>query len=91
MLLNNAGFGLLGPVQEATAQEVETLYRTNVVGLLNVTRAVLPTMRAQRSGRVLNISSNGGYRSGAGFGWFDAKRSLQSPSGAVTRSDGPAI
>ncbi|MBP1886370.1 oxidoreductase [Sinorhizobium mexicanum] len=70
VLLNNAGFGLLGAVEEATAAEVERLYRTNVFGLLAVTRAVLPHMRAQRSGRILNISSIGGYRSGPGFGVY---------------------
>ncbi|SEM60632.1 NADP-dependent 3-hydroxy acid dehydrogenase YdfG [Bosea lupini] len=70
VLLNNAGFGLLGAVEEATSAEIEALYRTNVFGLLNVTRAVLPHMRAARSGRILNISSIGGYRSGAGFGVY---------------------
>jgi NAD(P)-dependent dehydrogenase (short-subunit alcohol dehydrogenase family) len=70
VLLNNAGFGLIGAVEEATAAEVERLYRTNVFGLLTVTRAVLPQMRAQRSGRILNISSIGGYRAGAGFGVY---------------------
>ncbi|WP_254514873.1 oxidoreductase [Novosphingobium sp. G106] len=70
VLLNNAGFGLLGAVEEASAAEVEAIYRTNVFGLLNVTRAVLPHMRAARSGRVLNVSSIGGYRSGAGFGVY---------------------
>lgn len=70
VLLNNAGFGLMGAVEEATAAEVETLYRTNVFGLLNVSRAVLPYMRRQRSGRILNISSIGGYRSAAGFGVY---------------------
>ncbi|MDX1200635.1 SDR family NAD(P)-dependent oxidoreductase [Sinorhizobium medicae] len=70
VLLNNAGFGLIGAVEEASAEEVERLYRTNVFGLLTVTRAVLPQMRAQRSGRVLNISSIGGYRAGAGFGVY---------------------
>src|SRR5262245_60893709 len=41
VLLNNAGFGLLGAVEEATSEEVERLYRTNVFGLLSVSRAVL--------------------------------------------------
>lgn len=70
VLLNNAGFGLLGAVEEASAEEVERVYRTNVFGLLGVTRAVLPYMRARRSGRILNISSIGGYRGGAGFGIY---------------------
>jgi NAD(P)-dependent dehydrogenase (short-subunit alcohol dehydrogenase family) len=70
VLLNNAGFGLLGAIEEASAEEVERVYRTNVFGLLNVTRAALPHMRRQRAGRILNISSIGGYRSSAGFGVY---------------------
>jgi len=70
VLLNNAGYGLLGAVEEAADAEVEALYRTNVFGLLTVTRAVLPHLRAQRAGRILNLSSIGGYRAGAGFGVY---------------------
>jgi NAD(P)-dependent dehydrogenase (short-subunit alcohol dehydrogenase family) len=70
VLVNNAGYGLLGAVEEATAEEVRRLYETNVFGLLNVTRAVLPSMRARRSGHVVNISSLGGYQSGPGFGVY---------------------
>lgn len=74
VLLNNAGFGLLGAVEEATAAEVEAIYRTNVFGLLAVTRAVLPHMRRQRSGRILNLSSIGGYRAGPGFGVYSSAK-----------------
>jgi len=74
VLVNNAGFGLLGAVEEATAEEVEALYRTNVFGLLAVTRAVLPYMRARRLGRILNISSIGGYRAAAGFGVYSSTK-----------------
>jgi len=70
VLLNNAGFGLLGAAEEATAEEVEAIYRTNVFGRLAVTRAVLPQMRRQRPGHVLNASSLGGYQSGPGFGVY---------------------
>jgi NAD(P)-dependent dehydrogenase (short-subunit alcohol dehydrogenase family) len=70
VLVNNAGYGLLGAVEEASAAEVEAVYRTNVFGLLAVTRAVLPHMRRQRSGNILNFSSIGGYRSSAGFGVY---------------------
>ncbi|HEY8337615.1 MAG TPA: SDR family NAD(P)-dependent oxidoreductase, partial [Tardiphaga sp.] len=70
VLVNNAGFGLLGAVEEATADEVRKLYETNVFGLLNVTRAALPSMRARRSGHVLNLSSLGGHQSGPGFGLY---------------------
>jgi NAD(P)-dependent dehydrogenase (short-subunit alcohol dehydrogenase family) len=74
ILLNNAGFGLMGAVEEATAAEVEAVYRTNVFGLLTVTRAVLPHMRAARSGLILNISSIGGYRAGPGFGVYSSTK-----------------
>src|SRR5262245_62194747 len=53
VLVNNAGFGLLGAVEEAHGEEVARLYRTNVFGLLSVSRAVLPHMRRQRAGHVL--------------------------------------
>ncbi|MDN8616557.1 oxidoreductase [Variovorax ginsengisoli] len=70
VLVNNAGFGLLGAIEEATGDEVRRLYETNVFGLLNVTRAALPSMRERRRGHVINISSLGGYQSGAGFGVY---------------------
>ena len=70
VLVNNAGYGLLGAVEESTADEVRRLYDTNVFGLLHVTRAVLPGMRARRAGHVINISSLGGVRSSAGFGLY---------------------
>jgi NAD(P)-dependent dehydrogenase (short-subunit alcohol dehydrogenase family) len=70
VLVNNAGFGILGGVEETSAAEVERVYRTNVFGLLNVTRAVLPSMRQHRSGHIINVSSVGGYRSYAGWGIY---------------------
>jgi len=84
VLVNNAGFGLLGAVEEATAAEVEAIYRTNVFGLLTVTRAVLPHMRRERSGRILNFSSVGGYRAAAGFGIYcSAKFAVEGLSEAL--------
>lgn len=70
VLVNNAGYGLLGAVEESNAADVENIFRTNVFGLLNVTRAVLPVMRKQRSGHIINMSSLGGYTSGPGFGLY---------------------
>ncbi len=74
VLVNNAGYGLLGAVEEASGREVEAVYRTNVFGLLAVTRVVLPYMRRQRSGRIFNFSSIGGYRAGAGFGVYSSTK-----------------
>jgi NADP-dependent 3-hydroxy acid dehydrogenase YdfG len=70
VLVNNAGFGLLGAVEESSAEEVERVYRTNVFGMLNVTRAVLPAMREHRSGHIINLSSIGGFRASAGWGVY---------------------
>lgn len=70
VLVNNAGRGLLAAVEESSDAEVRSIYDTNVFGLLNVTRAVLPVMRDQRSGRILNLSSLGGFSSSAGFGIY---------------------
>jgi NAD(P)-dependent dehydrogenase (short-subunit alcohol dehydrogenase family) len=70
VLVNNAGFGLLAAVEESSDADVRRMFDTNVFGLLNITRAVLPVMRKQRSGHVVNMSSVGGYRSAAGFGVY---------------------
>lgn len=74
VLINNAGFGVLGAVEETSASETERLFATNVFGLLNVTRAVLPHMRAQRSGRLINISSIGGYQAYIGWGVYGSTK-----------------
>ena len=70
VLANNAGFGLLGGVEEISDQEARRVYETNVFGLLKVTRAVLPHMRRQRSGHVINFSSVGGLTGSAGWGIY---------------------
>jgi len=74
ILVNNAGYGLLGAVEEADAEEIRALYDTNVFGLLNVARAVLPAMRKQGHGHVINISSVGGYSSYAGWGVYGSTK-----------------
>ncbi len=74
VLVNNAGFGLLAAVEESSDADVRRMYDTNVFGLLNVTRAVLPVMRKQRSGHVINMSSIGGYRAAAGFGVYSSTK-----------------
>ncbi len=66
ILVNNAGYGQLGLFEEIGADEIARQYATNVFGLFNVTRAVLPVMRKQRSGHIFNVSSVGGLVSLAG-------------------------
>ncbi len=74
VLVNNAGYGLLGAIEEASAKETEKLFGTNVFGLLGVTRAVLPHMRRQRSGHIINLSSVGGYTGYPGWGVYGATK-----------------
>lgn len=64
VLVNNAGYGNLSLFEESTAADVQAQYDTNVFGLMQVTRVILPIMRAQRSGRIFNISSVGGIVGG---------------------------
>ena len=75
VLVNNAGYGLLAATEEASAEEVRKQYDTNVFGLLNVTRAVLPQLRRQGSGHIINISSLFGYlNSVPGFGLYGSTK-----------------
>jgi NAD(P)-dependent dehydrogenase (short-subunit alcohol dehydrogenase family) len=64
VLVNNAGYGLLGNFEEIDADAIEQQFATNVFGLMHVLRAALPVMRRQRAGHVFNITSIGGV---AGF------------------------
>ena len=74
VLVNNAGYGLFGAVEEVSDAEARAIFDTNVFGLLNVTRAALPTFRAQREGRVLNMGSSAGVAVGAGRGLYGASK-----------------
>lgn len=60
VLVNNAGFAITGAFEDVTLDEVKTQYETNVYGVIRATQAVLPAMRKQRSGRIINISSGAG-------------------------------
>jgi len=74
VLVNNAGFGMVTAIEEATDAEVRKQYDTNVFGLLNVTRAVLPYLRQQKSGHIINISSLFGYDAIPGWGLYGSTK-----------------
>jgi NAD(P)-dependent dehydrogenase (short-subunit alcohol dehydrogenase family) len=60
ILVNNAGYGLVGALEDLSIEEIKSQYETNLFGLIRVIQAVLPTMRKQRSGRIINMSSGAG-------------------------------
>ena len=74
VLVNNAGFGVLGPTSEITDSETRRQFETNVFGLINVTRAFIPQMRDRRSGRIINVSSVGGKITLPFFGVYNATK-----------------
>ncbi len=74
ILVNNAGFGFVGGIEEATPEEYRPMYETNVFGLIETTRAALPTLRASGHGRIVNVSSIGGIAGRAGFGFYNGTK-----------------
>jgi len=74
VLVNNAGHGLIGAVEEASDAEIANVFETNVFGLLRVTRAVLPHFRERRSGHIVNLSSIGGLVGLPGFGIYNGTK-----------------
>ncbi|MDQ3370455.1 MAG: SDR family oxidoreductase [Myxococcota bacterium] len=84
VLVNNAGFGILGPSSEISDAEMRRQYDTNVFGLMAVTRAFLPQMRERRSGRIINVSSVGGRLTLPYFGVYNStKYAIESLSDAL--------
>lgn len=75
VVVNNAGYGMLGGLEEATDQEARDNFEVNVFGALNVIRKALPYLRGQQSGHIINISSIGGLVGGfPGFGIYCATK-----------------
>ncbi|WP_256252544.1 SDR family NAD(P)-dependent oxidoreductase [Paenibacillus sp. UNC496MF] len=74
MLVNNAGIGYFSSIEEAAEDETRKLFDVNFWGLMHTTNAVLPYLRGQRSGHIINISSIGGLASFPGVGYYDATK-----------------
>jgi NAD(P)-dependent dehydrogenase (short-subunit alcohol dehydrogenase family) len=70
VLVNNAGYGYLAAIEEGEDDAVRAMFETNVFGLVDMTKAVLPQMREQRSGLIVNVSSIGGLTSFAATGYY---------------------
>jgi len=73
-LINNAGYGLYGPVEQVTMAEVRRQFETNFFGLVRLTQLVLPGMRHRRRGRILNVSSMGGRATLPGGAFYHASK-----------------
>ncbi len=90
VLVNNAGIGYFGAIEESEEAEVRRMFEINVFGLANMTQAVLPIMRKQRSGHILNIASIGGLRSFPGVGFYNAtKYAVDGLSEALSKEVAP--
>ena len=90
VLVNNAGYGYLSAVEEGEDDEVRAMFETNVFGLANMTKAVLPGMRARRRGHIVNISSMGGLIGSAGIGFYNASKfAVEGLSEALAKETAP--
>lgn len=74
ILINNAGFGMNGAFEEISDEELRMLFETDYFGVVNVIKAVLPVMRTQKSGRILNVSSQAGMVGAAGCTPYNAAK-----------------
>jgi len=74
VLVNNAGYGLYGAIEEGVAEEYRPMFDVNVFGLIEVTRAALPALRQRPGGRIVNMSSAAGLVGGAGSGYYAATK-----------------
>lgn len=74
VLVNNAGIGYFGAVEESEDEEVRRMFEINFFGLANMTKEVLPIMRKQRSGHIVNVSSIGGLVSFPAVGFYNATK-----------------
>ncbi|HAL71519.1 MAG TPA: short-chain dehydrogenase/reductase [Verrucomicrobiales bacterium] len=81
VVVNNAGYGLLGAVEECSEEQIRLNFETNFFGALNVIRAALPILRQQKQGHIINISAAAAISNYAGFGIYGAaKAALESLS-----------
>jgi NAD(P)-dependent dehydrogenase (short-subunit alcohol dehydrogenase family) len=90
VLVNNAGYGYLSAIEEGDDADVRAMFETNFFGLAAMTRAVLPIMRAQKSGAIVNISSVGGFIGFPGSGYYAAtKFAVEGLSESLSKEVGP--
>ncbi|MFS4494558.1 oxidoreductase [Maribacter sp. 2308TA10-17] len=90
VLVNNAGMGFVGAIEETSMEEVRTVFEANFFGTLKLTQAVLPFMRKEKNGHIIQISSHGGIKAFAGFGIYNASKfALEGFSEALAQEVAP--
>jgi NAD(P)-dependent dehydrogenase (short-subunit alcohol dehydrogenase family) len=90
VLVNNAGYGLMGAIEELDVPELEDVFKTNFFGVHEVLRVFLPILRAQRAGWIVNISSVGGLTATPGAGAYNASKfALEGLSEALAQELAP--
>lgn len=86
VVVNNAGYGLIGAIEEPEDEQIRQQFETNVFGVLNVLRGVLPTFRSQKSGHIINVSSGLGFFAYPSYGYYSAtKFALQGLSESLAK------
>lgn len=73
-LVNNAGYGVNGAIEEVSDEEFETMFQTNIYGLIHTTRAFLPHLRERGTGHIINLSSIGGLIGMPGWGFYNTTK-----------------
>ena len=90
VLVNNAGYGYRSSLEEGNVQDVDVLFNTNFFGPIELIKAVLPKMREQHKGAIINVSSIGAVRSGVGSGYYAAsKAALELASDSLSKEVKP--
>jgi NAD(P)-dependent dehydrogenase (short-subunit alcohol dehydrogenase family) len=74
VVVNNAGYGLIGAIEETSVEELQHVFDVNFFGAVHVTQAVLPYLREQRSGHIVNITSIAGFTAPPGYGFYAAAK-----------------
>jgi len=90
VLVNNAGVGFAGAIEESSLEETRAVFEANFFGTLKLTQTILPIMRQERKGHIIQISSHGGLKAFAGFGIYNASKfALEGFSEALAQEVNP--
>jgi NAD(P)-dependent dehydrogenase (short-subunit alcohol dehydrogenase family) len=90
VVVNNAGYGLLGAIEEPSEEQIRGQFETNLFGVINVVRGSLPVLRRQKSGHIINVSSGLGFFAFPSYGYYSAtKFAVQGLSEALAQEVAP--